>query len=106
MQPLVLINAVGLTPQLLPHAPRLKRLAAGGVRSLRDVIPAVTCTVQATMLTRHFPSVHGIVANGWLWRDTGEIRFWQQSNRLIEAEPFYVTARRQAAHQGKRFCWR
>ena len=29
--PLVLINAVGLTPRLLPHAPRLAKLAAGGM---------------------------------------------------------------------------
>ena len=26
-----------------------------------------------------------------------EVRFWQQSNRLIQAEPLYLTARRQAA---------
>src|SRR5947209_3952270 len=38
MQPLVLVNAVGLTPRLLPHAPRLKALAAAGwVRPLTEV---------------------------------------------------------------------
>jgi predicted AlkP superfamily pyrophosphatase or phosphodiesterase len=95
MQPLVLVNAVGLTARLLPLAPRLSALASSGwVRSLREVLPAVTCTAQASILTGEPPSRHGIVGNGWLFRDTGEIRFWQQSNRLIQAEPLYVTARR------------
>src|SRR5262249_43102742 len=79
MQPFVLINAVGLTPRLLPFAPRLEGLVkTGWMRPLRGVLPAVTCTAQATMLTGEFPSRHGIVGNGWLFRDTGEVRFWQQ----------------------------
>lgn len=95
MAPLVLVNAVGLTPRLLPHAPRLAKLAAGGwMRPLREAIPAVTCTAQATMLTGQWPDQHGVVGNGWLFRDTGEVRLWQQSNRLIEREPLYVTARK------------
>jgi predicted AlkP superfamily pyrophosphatase or phosphodiesterase len=104
MPPLVLLNAVGLTPRLLPHAPRLQALATSGwMQSLREVLPAVTCTAQATILTGKTPQQHGIVGNGWLWRDTGEVRFWQQSNRLIRSEPLYATARRQAAAQGKSF---
>jgi predicted AlkP superfamily pyrophosphatase or phosphodiesterase len=102
--PLVLVNAVGLTSRWLPHAPHLAGLAkAGWLRRLREVVPAVTCTAQATLLTGQPPSKHGIVGNGWLWRDTGEVRFWQQSNRLIEAEPVYRTARRRAAERGRPF---
>ncbi|HEY7330451.1 MAG TPA: alkaline phosphatase family protein [Gemmataceae bacterium] len=104
MTPLILLNAVGLTPRLLPLAPRLQSLAdAGWMRPLREVIPAVTCTAQATLLTGQTPQRHGIVANGWLWRDSGEVRFWQQSNRLIQATPLYVTARRRAAEAGRSF---
>ncbi len=104
MQPLVLLNAVGLTPRLLPFAPRLARLASlGWMRPLREALPAVTCTAQATILTGETASVHGIVGNGWLFRDTGEVRFWQQSNRLIQAEPLYVKARRRAAAKGQSF---
>jgi predicted AlkP superfamily pyrophosphatase or phosphodiesterase len=77
--------------------------AAGWSRSLREVVPAVTCTAQASILTGRAPEVHGIVGNGWLFRETGEVRFWQQSNRLIQAEPLYVTARREAARQGRTF---
>jgi predicted AlkP superfamily pyrophosphatase or phosphodiesterase len=104
LQPLILINAVGLTRKLLAFAPRLSQLAESGwVRSLDEVVPAVTCTAQATILTGRLPQEHGIVGNGWLFRDTGEIRFWQQSNALIQAEPIYVTARLQAMERGLKF---
>lgn len=102
--PLVLIDAVGLTGRLLPLAPRLQALAERGWwRPLREVVPAVTCTAQATILTGRPPSGHGVVGNGWYFRDTGEVRFWQQSNALIQAEPLYVTARRRAAERGRPF---
>jgi predicted AlkP superfamily pyrophosphatase or phosphodiesterase len=102
--PLVLINAVGLTPRLLPLAPRLSALAkAGWMTPLREVLPAVTCTAQATLLTGTSPERHGVVANGWLFRDTNEVRFWQQSNGLIQAEPLYKTARIRAAKRKRPF---
>jgi predicted AlkP superfamily pyrophosphatase or phosphodiesterase len=102
--PLLVLNAVGLTPRLLPRAPRLRALAAAGwVRPLRDVLPSVTCTAQATMLTGEPPSRHGIVGNGWLWRETGEVRFWLQSNRLLQSEPLYATAARRAKRRGRPF---
>jgi len=101
---LILLNAVGLTPRLLPLAPRLAALArAGWMRPLREVVPAVTCTAQATLLTGAQPDRHGIVANGWLFRDTMEVRFWQQSNRLLQAEPVYQTARSRARARGRTF---
>jgi predicted AlkP superfamily pyrophosphatase or phosphodiesterase len=104
LQPLILIDAVGLTRKLLAFAPRLKQLAESGwVRSLDEVVPAVTCTAQASILTGRLPQEHGIVANGWLYRNTGEVRFWQQSNALIQAEPIYATARRRALERGLRF---
>jgi predicted AlkP superfamily pyrophosphatase or phosphodiesterase len=104
MTPLVLLNAVGLTARLLPHAPRLHALAkAGWCVSLREVLPAVTCTSQAAILTGQSADRHGIVGNGWLFRDTGEVRFWQQSNRLIQAEPIYQAARRLARERGRSF---
>jgi predicted AlkP superfamily pyrophosphatase or phosphodiesterase len=102
--PLVLVNAVGMTGRWLELAPRLRALAERGWRrSLREVVPAVTCTAQATLLTGKQPSIHGIVGNGWHYRDTGEVRFWQQSNALIQAEPLYVSARRMFAERGRRF---
>jgi predicted AlkP superfamily pyrophosphatase or phosphodiesterase len=104
MEPVVLINAVGLTRRLLELAPRLKAVAAAGwVATLPEVLPAVTCTAQATLLTGELPARHGVVANGWLFRDTNEVRFWQQCNRLVRAEPLYVTARKRARDRGLPF---
>jgi predicted AlkP superfamily pyrophosphatase or phosphodiesterase len=104
LQPLILINAVGLTRRLLAFAPRLKRLAeAGWIRSLEEVVPAVTCTAQASILTGKLPQEHGIVGNGWLFRDTREVRFWQQSSALIEAETIDHAVRRRAVEQGLPF---
>jgi predicted AlkP superfamily pyrophosphatase or phosphodiesterase len=105
LQPVCLLNVVGLTQRNLGgHTPCLSAVASGGLVSpLVGVVPAVTCSAQATILTGEMPSRHGIVANGWYWRETGEIRFWLQSNRLIEAETVYATARKRAAERGERF---
>lgn len=84
---LCVINVVGLTPKLLAHAPRLSQL--GTAHAWRSPLPAVTCTSQATMLTGLAPREHGIVGNGWYFRDTAEIRFWQQANSLIQGEKLY-----------------
>jgi predicted AlkP superfamily pyrophosphatase or phosphodiesterase len=78
----VLLNVVGLTPALLEHAPRLRAL--GPPAPLTPPLPAVTCTSQATMLTGLPPRGHGIVGNGWYFRELNEILFWRQSNRLVK----------------------
>jgi len=102
--PLVVVNAVGLTPRLLRFAPYLQSLAKRGwQRELVEPVPAVTCTAQACVLTGATPEGHGIVGNGWFFRETGEVRFWQQSNQLLQAEPLYVSARRLARERGKQF---
>ncbi len=88
MAKVCLINIVGLTPRLCAHAPRMAQL--GTPQPLTSPYPAVTCTSQATMLTGLSPAQHGIVGNGWYYRDTGEIRFWQQSNALIQGEKLYA----------------
>lgn len=87
MSKVCIINVVGLTPELLPHAPRIASL--GPYRNLQPPLPAVTCTVQATLLTGTMPNRHGIVGNGWYNRDSAEIRFWQQSNQLIQGDLLY-----------------
>jgi predicted AlkP superfamily pyrophosphatase or phosphodiesterase len=101
---LVVIDTVGLTARWLAYAPRLAALAQSGwSRALQEVVPAVTCTAQAAVLTGVDTRLHGIVGNGWLWRDTGEIRFWQQSNRLLQAPPLYTQLKSLAASQGRSF---
>ena len=95
MTPTVVLNVVGLTPGLLQHAPNLQALAReGAVRPLSTVLPAVTTTVQSTMLTGLLPQDHGIVANGWYFRDLSEIWLWRQSNRLVGGEKVWQAAKR------------
>lgn len=96
MRPLLVILAVGLSPALVgEHTPNLKRLAArGGLRPLASVTPAVTCTVQSTLVTGLAPSGHGIVANGWYFRDLSEIWLWRQSNRLVAGEKIWEAAKK------------
>ena len=94
-RPLAVLNVVGLTPSLLPHTPRLRAHAhAGSLHRLIPDLPAVTCTVQSSMLTGQAPAVHGVVGNGWYHREACEVQFWKQSNRLVHAEKVWETARR------------
>src|SRR5919106_513316 len=95
MQPTLVILVVGLTPALVgAHTPNLRRLAEhGGMRPLSAVTPAVTCTVQSTLVTGLPPSGHGAVANGWYFRDLAEVWLWRQSNRLVAGEKVWEAAR-------------
>lgn len=95
MHPTIVINIVGLTPSLIgPHTPNLARLASvGGCRPLKTVTPAVTCAVQATFVTGLAPSGHGIVGNGWLFRDLMEVWLWRQSSKLVSGERIWDAAK-------------
>ncbi len=95
----VVINVVGLTSALIGEAsPRIAELAGRGrLQRLRPVLPAVTCSVQSSMLTGLEPGGsggHGVVGNGWYDRATAEVRFWRQSNRLVGGEKVWETARK------------
>lgn len=96
MRPVVLISVPGLTPRLLGSAmPHLSRLAAkAGMAPLRAILPAVTCSAQSTMLTGLSPAGHGIVANGWHFRELGETLLWRQSNKLVSGEKIWESAKR------------
>lgn len=95
MHKTVVINAVGLTQRLLSRMPATRRIAAAGrVATIGHVTPAVTCSVQTTYLTGVLPAEHGIVGNGWYFRDTSEIRFWQQSDKLVQSPRIWDMARR------------
>jgi predicted AlkP superfamily pyrophosphatase or phosphodiesterase len=95
MRQTLVLDVVGLTPALLAHAPNLKALAAaGGLRPLATVLPAVTTTVQSTFVTGLLPRDHGIVGNGWYFRDLAEVWLWRQSNRLVQGEKLWETAKR------------
>jgi predicted AlkP superfamily pyrophosphatase or phosphodiesterase len=99
MQPVVLIDVVGLTPRHIgPRTPALRELAKrGACAPLRAMLPGVTCSAQATMLTGKLPREHGAVGNGWFDRDSGDVALWRQSNALVGAKKLYETARERDA---------
>lgn len=98
MNQTLVLNVVGLTPALLEYAPNLKQLAdQGAMRPIDTITPAVTTSVQSTMLTGTLPREHGIVGNGWYFRDLSEILFWRQSNHLVHGEKVWEAARKRDA---------
>ncbi|MET0235247.1 MAG: nucleotide pyrophosphatase/phosphodiesterase family protein [Kibdelosporangium sp.] len=107
MKPLVVLDIVGLTPRLLAHMPNVRRIADQGWQAeLGTVLPAVTCSVQSTLLTGQMPAQHGIVGNGWYFRELGEVLLWRQHNKLVGGEKIWETAR--AANPGYKaanVCW-
>jgi len=107
--PLVIVDIVGLTPALLgDDTPNLNRLIDDGFLAHVDgAFPAVTCTAQASMLTGTRPREHGIVANGWYFRDLAEISFWRQANQLVQGEKVWDAARASSANFtcAKMFWW-
>jgi predicted AlkP superfamily pyrophosphatase or phosphodiesterase len=97
VRPTLVLLVVGLTPRLLGagHTPNLAALAReGALRPLATVVPAVTCTVQSTLLTGLMPREHGVVANGWYFRELSEVWLWRQSNRLVAGEKVWEAAKR------------
>ncbi|HLV05953.1 MAG TPA: alkaline phosphatase family protein [Actinomycetaceae bacterium] len=103
----LVLNIVALTPRLLEHMPRLRRVAERGYRATLDtVLPAVTCTAQSTYLTGLLPSEHGIVGNGWLFRDLGDVLLWRQHSGLVEGERVWETIRRhRPGYRVANVCW-
>lgn len=91
----VVINVVGLTRALLgEHTPNLNRfLSTGAGVDIRPMTAGLTCSTQATYLTGKWPSEHGIVGNGWYFRDLNEVWLWRQSNKLITAPKIWDLAK-------------
>ncbi len=109
MRPTLVLNVVGLTPDLLgAHTPHLNHLIQrGGMRTISAITPAVTCSAQATYVTGLPVSEHGIVANGWYFRDLSEVWLWRQSNRLVAGEKIWDAAKQRDPHfsVAKMFWW-
>ncbi len=86
MKKTVVINVVGLTKRLIgEHTPFIKSfLEKGHATYIKPVLPAVTCSAQSTYLTGKWPSEHGIVGNGWYFKEECEVKFWRQSNHLVQ----------------------
>ena len=90
----VVLDVVGLTRSLIgARTPRLAAMLSGAAE-VKAITPAVTCSAQSTFLTGALPSSHGIVANGWYFRELGEVSLWKQSNRLVQGDKIWHLGRR------------
>lgn len=94
-QKVAILNVVGLSGSLLKHAPKIRALGdQSGAATLTPVLPAVTCSVQSSMLTGQPVSDHGIVGNGWFNHEQQEVQFWKQSNQLVQGDKVWDIAKR------------
>jgi predicted AlkP superfamily pyrophosphatase or phosphodiesterase len=109
VRPTAVLNVVGLTQALLGEdTPHLNALVADGrCAPLRAITPAVTCSAQATFLTGTLPRDHGIVGNGWYFRDLAQVMFWKQANQLVRGDKVWESARRRdpSCTCAKMFWW-
>ncbi|MDW7693415.1 alkaline phosphatase family protein [Flammeovirgaceae bacterium SG7u.111] len=96
MQKTVVINVVGLTSALIgKHTPFLQKWREGKEKAtVEPVLPAVTCSAQTTYLTGKWPTEHGVVANGWYFREECEVKLWRQSNKLVQGEKVWDMAKK------------
>jgi len=81
----VLLSLPGLRPQDLDSMPNLQaQMAAGEKSTIVPSFPGVTCSVQVNMTTGAPPAYHGVVANGFYWRDKQEVEMWTAWNEVIQ----------------------
>lgn len=82
----VLLSIPGLREKDLASMPRLSQLTRGGdLATLVPSFPCVTWPVQANMLTGVAARDHGVVANGFYWRDEQRVEMWTAWNEKILA---------------------
>ncbi|WP_026967343.1 alkaline phosphatase family protein [Algoriphagus terrigena] len=97
MKKTVVLNIVALSPRLIgEHTPFLKKWIETRNRSVVEpVLPAVTCSAQSAYLTGKWPSENGIVGNGWYFEEECEIKFWRQSNKLVQGEKIWEVLKKE-----------
>ncbi len=97
MKKTVVIDIVGLSSSLIgEHTPFLKNYCSShNLATIKPVLPALTTSAQSTYLTGKWPNEHGIVGNGWYDREDCEVKFWKQSNKLVQGEKIWDKAKKE-----------
>lgn len=95
MKRVLVLNIVALSKNLIgDDTPFINSLIKKGhLGIINHTDPAVTCSVQSSLLTGSKVSEHGIVGNGWYNRELSEIMFWKQSNHLVKGEMLWDAAK-------------
>lgn len=96
MNKTVVIDIVGLSANLIgEHTPFLDTyVKKRHLTPIKPVLPAVTTTSQSTYVTGKWPAENGIVGNGWYDREDSEVKFWKQSNKLVQGDKIWDNARK------------
>ncbi len=96
MKKTVVIDIVGLSTGLIgDNTPFIKEYVKNrNLAVIKPLLPAVTTSVQSTYITGKWPTEHGIVGNGWYDREDCEVKFWKQSNKLVQAEKIWERAKK------------
>ncbi len=96
MKKTVVIDIVGLSTSVIgEHTPFLKEyIAKRNITTIEPLLPAVTTSVQSAYVTGQWPTQNGIVGNGWYDRIDCEVKFWKQSNKLVNGEKIWDKAKR------------
>src|SRR5690606_11075011 len=95
MNKTVVIEVVGLFSSVIGEPTPFLRdyISRKNLYHFEPVLPALTTSAQSTYLTGKWPSETGIVGNGWYDRTDSEIKFWKQSNRLVDGEKIWEKAK-------------
>jgi len=94
----IILDIVGLESSHLSSniIPNIANIANEGESfKMEPVFPAVTCTVQASLLSGQYPNKHGIISNGLYDKTNYTVSFWEQSNSLVQADRIWDIAKRQ-----------
>ena len=97
MHKTVVIDVVGLSSSIIgSHTPFIQDyISKRKLQLITPMLPAVTTAVQSTYVTGKWPAEHGIVGNGWYDKTDAEIKFWKQSNKLVQAKKIWDKAKEQ-----------
>lgn len=91
--------------------PNVAKIANEGESTkIQPVFPAVTCTVQASLLSGRPPSEHGIIANGFYDRINHNVHFWEQASGLVKVDRLWDKVGKQGRKKRSAFksavlCW-
>lgn len=78
--------------------PNISALAEKGESAkMEPVFPAVTCTVQASILSGKYPNEHGIISNGLYDRSNHSVSFWEQASSLVQRERVWDVLKKRSA---------
>ena len=84
-RPVVYLSIPALRAKDVALMPRLGSLADSGEQApLVSTFPCLTCPVQAAVTTGADASQHGVIANGFYWRDRREVEMWTAWNEVIQ----------------------